>query len=77
MVYDKNVDIEVKQDSHYIDKNGTYLFYSLQNCKKAWIEMENNKYFIIINNLEIIQSSNNSNIYVARITYSYSRPDLS
>lgn len=77
MVYDKNVDIEVKQDSHYIDKNGTYLFYSLQNCKKAWIEMEDRIYYIIINNLEIIQSSNNSNIYVARITYSYSRPDLS
>ena len=76
-VYDKNINIEVKHSSHYIDKNGTYLFYSLQNSKRAWIELSGIRYYINITNLEISESNNTSHIFTARITYEYSMPDLS
>lgn len=76
-IYDKTIDIEVKHTSHYIDKNGLYLFYSLQNCKRAWVELGDIRYYINITNLEISESNNTSHIYSARITYEYSMPDLS
>ena len=76
-VYDKTIDIEVKHSSHYIDKNGIYLFYSLQNSKRAWVELSGIKYYINVTNLEISESNNTSHIYTARITYEYSEPDLS
>lgn len=76
-IYDKTIDIEVKHTSHYIDKNGIYLFYSLQNSKRAWIELNDIRYYINITNLEISESNNTSHIFTARITYEYSMPDLS
>ena len=75
-VYDKRIGIEVKHTSHYIDKNGLYLFYSLQNSKRAWIDMNGIRYYINVTNLEISESSNTSNIYTARINYEFSRPDI-
>lgn len=76
VVYDKTIEIEVKQDSHYIDKNGTYLFYSMQNSKRAWIELNGTKYYVNITNLEIKQTSNTSHIFTATVSYTYSRPDM-
>lgn len=75
-VYAKKIDIEVKHSSHYIDKNGTYLFYSLQNAKTAWIELGGTRYYINVTNLEISEGSNTSHIYTANISYNYSRPDI-
>lgn len=76
-VYDKKINIEVKHTSHYIDKNGMYLFYSLQNSKRAWIELNGIRYYINITNLEVSESNNTTHIFTARITYEYSMPDLS
>ena len=76
-VYDKKIDIEVKHTTHYIDKNGIYLFYSLQNTKRAWVNLNGIRYYINITNLEVSESNNTSHIYTAKITYSYSQPDLS
>lgn len=75
-VYDKKVDIEVKHTSHYIDKNGVYLFYSLQNAKRAWIYLGGIQYFINITNLEVSETNNTSHIFTAKITYEFSRPDI-
>ena len=76
-VYDKKIDIEVKHSSHFIDKNGVYLFYSLQNSKRAWVELSGIRYYINVTNLEVSESNNTAHIYTARITYEYSMPDLS
>ena len=75
-VYDKRIDIEVRHTSHYIDKNGTYLMYSLHNCRRAWIELNSIRYYINITNLEINESSNTTHIFTARIDYTLSRPDI-
>lgn len=75
-VYEKKVGIEVKHTSHYIDKNGVYLFYSLQNAKRAWIELNGIRYYISVTNLEISETNNTSHIYTARISYDFSRPDM-
>lgn len=75
-VYSKKIPVEVKHKTHYIDKNGTYLLYSLQNSKKAWIYRQGRKNYIHITNLEISESSNASHIYTGQITYSFSLPDL-
>lgn len=76
-VYEKKVGIEVKHTSHYIDKNGVYLFYSLQNAKRAWLELNGIRYYISITNLGISETNNTSHIFSVRITYEYSRPDMS
>lgn len=75
-VYEKQVNVEVKHTSHYIDKNGTYLFYSLQNAKRAWIELNGIRYYVNVTNLEISETNNTSHIFTARITYEFSRPDM-
>ena len=75
-VYEKRIGIEVKHTSHYIDKNGVYLFYSLQNAKRAWIELNGIRYYISVTNLEISETNNTSHIYTARISYDFSRPDM-
>ena len=74
-VYSKKVKVEVGHSSHYIDKNGTYLFYSLQNAKTAWIEIGGIRYYINVTNLEITEGNNTSHIFTAKITYEYSRDD--
>lgn len=73
IVYKKNVEIEVTHATHFIEKNGTYLLYSLQNAKRAWIILNGKKYYINVTNLEISESGNASHIYQARISYTYSR----
>lgn len=75
-VYEKKVGIEVKHTSHYIDKNGAYLFYSLQNAKRAWIELNGIRYYISVTNLEISETNNTSHIFTSKITYEFSRPDM-
>ena len=74
-VYSKKVKVEVKHSSHYIDKNGVYLFYSLQNAKTAWVEIGGIRYYINVTNLEITEANNTSHIFTAKITYEYSRDD--
>ena len=76
-IYEKKIDIEVKHSSHYINKNGVYLMYSLQNSKRAWVIINGIKYYINITNLEISEANNSSHIFTAKITYEYSMPDLS
>lgn len=75
-VYNKKVNIEVKHNTHYIDKNGVYLFYSMQNAKRAWIELGGIRYYISITNLEVSETNNTSHIFTAKITYEFSRPDM-
>lgn len=75
-VYSKKIPVEVKHKTHYIDKNGTYLLYSLQNSKKAWIWHNAVKYYIHISSLDIAEASNASHIYQGQITYTYSLPDM-
>ena len=76
-IYEKKINIEVKHSSHYIDKNGVYLMYSLQNSKRVWININDTRYYINITNLEISEANNSSHIFTAKITYEYSMPDLS
>ena len=76
-IYEKKINIEVKHSSHYIDKNGVYLMYSLQNSKRAWVDINDTRYYINITNLEISEANNSSHIFTAKITYEYSMPDLS
>lgn len=76
-VYSKKIPVEVKHSTHYIEKDGTYLLYSLQSSKKAWIyQGGGTKYYIHVTNLEVKESSNASHIYQGTITYEYSMNEL-
>ena len=75
-VYSKNVKVTVKHKSHMIEENGKWLFFSLQNSKNAWVEINSKLYKIHITNLEIKESSNASHIYTAEVEYEISYPDL-
>lgn len=74
-VYSKKILIEVDHRTHYIDKNGTFLLYSLQASKKAWIWHRGTKHYIHVTSLDISESQNASHVYVAQITYKYSFED--
>lgn len=73
-VYDKNVDITVSLSSHNIKKDGTWIFFDMQNSSNAWTYVNNKKYFITITDLKITESNVND-IYVASIEYTYSLAD--
>lgn len=75
-VYDKKIDITVKHRTHNIDRNGTYLLYSLQNSSVAWTEVNGIKYFVHITNLTVTEATNATHIYTGEIEYTYSMPDL-
>lgn len=73
-VYDKNITITVTLTSHNIEKDGTWIFFDMQNSTNAWTFVNNKKYFITITDLKISESTVNG-IYTASVEYEYSMAD--
>lgn len=73
-VYNKTITITVSLTSHNIEKDGTWIFFDMQNSKNAWTYVNNKKYFITITDLKVTESSVND-IYTAQIEYEYSMAD--
>ena len=73
-VYNKNVDITVSLSTHSIEKDGTWIFFDLQNSTNAWTFVNGKKYFITITDLKITESNVND-IYTATVEYTYSLGD--
>lgn len=73
-VYNKDVNITVSLSTHSIEKDGTWIFFDLQNSSNAWTYVNGKKYFITITDLKITESQVND-IYTATVEYEYSMGD--
>ena len=73
-VYNKDVTITVSLSTHSIEKDGTWVFFDLQNSSNAWTYVNGKKYFITITDLKITESQVND-IYTATVEYEYSMGD--
>lgn len=73
-VYNKDVTITVSLSTHSIEKDGTWIFFDLQNSSNAWTYVNGKKYFITITDLKITESQVND-IYTATVEYEYSMGD--
>lgn len=73
-VYSRTMEYTVEMKSHYIPKDGTYIFNDLFHSYNAWTYVNGVKYAIIITDVQIAESNVND-IYQATITYKYSLND--
>lgn len=73
-VYDKQVDITVTLSSHYMEKDGTWLLFDLQNSLNAWTTINGKEYAITATDIKITESSV-SGIYQCQLSYEYSMAD--
>ena len=73
-VYSRTLEYSVELKSHYIPKDGTWIFYDLLHSYNAWTYVNGVKYAIVITEVEVNETSNND-IYQATIKYEYSLPD--
>lgn len=74
-VYNKQVDITATVSTHYIDKDGTWAVFDLQNSRCAWTTINGVEYSIIVNDVKLTESTNGNDVYKAEITYNYSLGD--
>lgn len=74
LVYDKQVTITVNLTTQFMEKDGTWSLFDLQNSTNAWTEVNGKQYAITINDLKITES-NVSGIYNCTATYEYSMGD--
>lgn len=73
IVYSKNVNIETTLTTHLMDENGLYQLYDLQESYTAWIEMDDNVYYIIVSEVKVEEPS--EGVYRATVKYKYSLMD--
>lgn len=74
-VYSKHLEYTVELKSHFIRKDGTYIFNDLLHSYNAWTYINGIKYLIIITNVQISETNVND-IYQATVTYKYSLSDV-
>lgn len=73
-VYSRTLEYEVELKSHYIQKDGTWIFYDLLHSYSAWTYVNGVKYAIIINEVQV-NETNVNDIYQVSVKYKYSLND--
>lgn len=73
-VYSRTLEYEVELKSHYIPKDGIWLFYDMLHSYSAWTYVNNTKYAIIITDVQVNESDVND-IYQISVKYKYSLND--
>lgn len=73
-VYSKELEYNVTMTSHYMPKDGIWIFYDLLHSHSAWTTVNGQEYEIIITDVQV-QESNVNDIYQVTVKYEYSVPD--
>ena len=74
LVYNNDYLYEVTLTTHYIEKDGIYLLYSLNNAKTVWTKINNTEYAVIIDDMQFNEVQRN--IYEVTVKYHYSADNL-
>ena len=72
-VYDNTVKYTVTLKSHLFEKDGKYIFNDMLQSPVAWVIRNSEKYAIIIDSINVEETSNNNDIYEATLKYHYSQ----
>lgn len=73
-VYDKQVTVTVSLTTHYMEKDGTWPLFDLQNSTNAWTVVNGVEYAVTITDLSVTES-NVKGVYTVNIKYEYSLGD--
>ena len=73
-VYSMDNEYSVTLTTHYMEKDGIYSLYDLMNSYEVWTEVNGVKYEIIIDKVEVTETST-SGVWQGTVTYKYSSPD--
>jgi len=73
-VYNRELEYQVTMTSHYMPKDGIWLFYDMLHSHSAWTKVNGQTYEIIITDVQV-QESNVNGIYQVTVQYEYSVPD--
>lgn len=74
-VYSRELEYSVTMTSHYMPKDGIWMFYDLLHSHSAWTTVNGQEYEIIITDVQV-QESNVNDIYQVTVQYEYSVPDI-
>lgn len=73
-VYNRELEYQVTMTSHYMPKDGIWMFYDLLHSHSAWTKVNGQVYEIIITDVNVTESNVND-IYQVTVQYEYSVPD--
>ena len=71
-IYKNEYTKKVKLKSHLMEEDGKWIFNSLMRSKKMWTRVNGKMYYIIPEDIEVVEDSNYNGIYVATFSYTYS-----
>lgn len=74
-VYGIDNEYTITLTTHYINKDAIYTLYDLNITREAWIIINNVKYEVIVDKVEIEETSN-VGVYKATVKVKYSSPDM-
>lgn len=64
--------MSIKLKSHIMEKDGRWVFNSLERSKRLWVEENGVKRYIIPNSVEVTEEADYNGLYTATLKYQYS-----
>lgn len=74
-LYSKDVTVTVSHETHNMGLDSTWLYYSLQNSREAWVTVGGVEYTVNVSDIKITESTSNAGVYRVQATYQYSLAD--
>ena len=64
--------MSIKLKSHIMERDGRWVFNSLERSKRLWVEENGIKRYIIPNSVEVTEEADYNGLYTATLKYQYS-----
>ena len=71
-IYKSTNAMSIKLKSHIMERDGRWVFNSLERSKRLWVEENGIKRYIIPNSVEVTEESDYNGLYTATLKYQYS-----
>ena len=71
-IYKTTNSMSVKLKSHIMEKDGRWVFNSLERSRRLWVEENGIRRYIIPNSVEVTEETDYSGLYTASLKYQYS-----
>lgn len=71
-IYKTTNSMSIKLKSHIMEKDGRWVFNSLERSRRLWVEENGLKRYIIPNSVEVTEEADYSGLYTASLKYQYS-----
>lgn len=71
-IYKSTNAMSIKLKSHIMERDGRWVFNSLERSKRLWVEENGMKRYIIPNSVEVTEESDYNGLYTATLKYQYS-----